>query len=142
MRVTLKSKDLRGIMKDFFRVLNAVQPAEGKQLTQSEITVLVEFCILPAKFEYHRFSKVAKKVVFRELEKGGWKLSSQSLNSKLYSMIEKDFLWRDEDKVIYLKPYLKGLVKKIIASTESKGVYNILFSLEVEHEEETVSGNG
>lgn len=114
-----------------FDLLNSVNQQEDKKLTSTEIRVLVEFLLLPRKkFEYQRFSSVAKKHVIRNLkELDEWDLSSENLNNKIYSMIEKDFLRRDEDQVIYLAKHIKELAYRLVDCYENNT--NFIFALEL-----------
>lgn len=95
--------------------LNAINPLPTAVLADTETRVLAEFLLLEEKFKYNRFSKVAKRKVLERLEeKYDWKLSPINLNTKIYSLISKDFLARDEDGIIFIKPYLIKMVQEII----------------------------
>jgi hypothetical protein len=131
MKIQLKMQNLRQGLTQLFDLLNSVNPKEEDKLTSTEIRVLVEFLLLPRKkFEYQRFSSVAKKRVIKSLqEHDGWTLSPENLNNKIYSMIEKKFLRRDEDQVIYLAKHIKTLAFKLVDNFEAEE--NFLFALEL-----------
>lgn len=140
MKVNFKEGHLREIFRRFFRILNAAQPDPKNYLTDAEINLLAEFASLPPKYEFHRFSHIAKKKVQERLkEEAGWKVSMPSINAKIYSLIEKDILWRDEDSVIYFKKYLKQLIKTITQSVNSNQPYHILFTLSLEDDKTSSS---
>jgi hypothetical protein len=114
-----------------FDLLNSVLVAEEEELTSTEIKVLTEFLMLPReKFSYQRFSSAAKKRVIKSLnELEGWKLSPENLNNKIYSMIEKKFLRRDTDQVIYLAKHIKLLAYKILDAFEANESFFIAVEL-------------
>jgi len=105
---TLKYPPLneREFIRKYLEFTNLRLPTE-QQLMSSEIELIVEFVILPEdKFGYQRFSPLAKtkvKQAFLEREKI---ISNININNKIYSLIEKEFLRKDEDKVIYLPTHL------------------------------------
>lgn len=79
-------------------------------LTDMESLVLKSFLCLPPKFRYHRFSSSGRKAVIKSLAEVGVKLSPANLNNRLYSLIEKKYLRRDEDNVIYTAEFLEKIV--------------------------------
>ena len=102
-------------MHTYFRILNAVNPDENSQLTEAEIKLLTEFILLPEKYSYQRFSRYAKPIVLESLKVlYDWKLTSVNLNSKIYELINKKFLWRDIDGVIYIKKWILESTNKLL----------------------------
>lgn len=88
-------------------ILNILQPEREKRITSTEKDVLVAFFLLdPEKFRYHRFSRVAKKKVIELFEAMGQTLTKENLNFKIYRLIDKGYLTRDEDNIVTLKGYL------------------------------------
>lgn len=79
-------------------------------LTDTEALILKTFLCLPPKFRYHRFSSIARKAVIRILSEQGLRLTSANLNNRLYSLIDKKYLRRDEDKVIYTADFLEKIL--------------------------------
>lgn len=105
----------RAMMHTYFRILNAVNPDENSQLTEAEIKLLTEFILLPEKYSYQRFSRYAKPIVLESLKVlYDWKLTSVNLNSKIYELINKKFLWRDIDGVIYIKKWILESTNKLL----------------------------
>lgn len=116
MKVNLKMKMINSLIK-LFGFYNYIQPNSSNVLTSTEMKLLAVFCDLPEKYKYARFSIPAKKKVisiYKELY--GETLSGVNLNNKLYCLLDKGFLYRDEDKVIYLKPFLQKAIEELYAS--------------------------
>ncbi len=104
-----------GTKMEFFghmlEVLNVLQPEKGKRITQTEKDVLIGFFLLDSqKFRYQRFSRLAKKKVIEIFTSMGQKLTKENLNFKLYRLIDKGYLIRDEDNIVELKEYLNDLL--------------------------------
>ncbi len=83
-------------------------------VSESELELLTQFLDLPDRFKYRRFSSSGKKKVIEAYALLNKKLSLVNLNNKLYSLIKKGILRRDEDGVIQIpdyvyKPYLEFL---------------------------------
>ena len=97
--------------KDFLTIYltlyNAVMPPH-QRLVPSELELMVDFALLPEqKFQYQRFSTLAKNTVIRSTDR---KLTKVNINNKIYSILDKGFLKRDEDGVIYMpKHFLQAL---------------------------------
>lgn len=90
----------------YFELINALSP-EDKKMAHSEMQLLTEFLLLPEdKFKYQRFGTLAKNKVIANAALKGWTLSRINVNNKLYSLIEKGFLRRDDDKVLYIAKYI------------------------------------
>lgn len=124
---------LRQTLKKYFEILNSLAPLE-QCLTEKEILTLIEFILLPPKFEYQRFSSVAKHKVIESLEfQYDWELSSNNLNNKLYAMIPKGALRRDTDGVIYIADHILNGAKALITAHKAKEDFRIQIQL--------VSGN-
>ena len=115
------------IANKFFHILNAAQPAPEKRMTDREIQMLSAFVTLPPKFDYYRFSDVAKAKVQKQLLEDGWKVSRPSMNAKVYSLIEKEILWRDEDRVVYVSKYILTVLRKIFEAIELDKPFNVCF---------------
>lgn len=126
---------LWNIYRRVFYILNAFQDGRGNQLTDSEIDLLAEFMILPRKkFEYQPFSTLAKNKVIESAKARGWELSRENINNKIYSLTLKNYLWRDADGVVYLKPHIKKLIEQLRRAIEidNKYSFNIEFILNEE----------
>jgi len=107
VNINIPSNDTRTLIKTYLKILNVVNPNDANILTEGEIKILTEFIILPDKYSYQRFSRYAKPLVLKNLhEFQGWKVTPVNLNSKIYELLNKGYLWRDEDGVLYLKEFL------------------------------------
>lgn len=78
-------------------------------LTDTEVLILKTFLSLPPKYRYHRFSSAGRKAAIKSLQEKNIKLSSANLNNRLYSLIDKKYLRRDEDNVIYVSDFLEKI---------------------------------
>lgn len=96
MSLTLASLSPQQFLTTLLALLSALRPPP-KQLTAHEITLLTAFLLLPTKFSSYPFSTPGKKKVAATL-----KLSSQTLHARIYSLLKKGFLRKDEDGVILL----------------------------------------
>jgi len=87
----------------YLTLYNALIP-EPQRIMPSELEMIIGFTLLPEeKFQYQRFSTLAKNTVIRDYDPS---LTKININNKLYSLLDKNFLKRDEDKVIYLPKHL------------------------------------
>ena len=103
-------------MHKLFEILNSVQPDPTKRLTETELKLLTEFLLLPKKkFEYQRFSSLARTKVQEATKEQGWSLSRENINNKIYSILDKGYLRRDEDSVIYLANHIKALAFELLS---------------------------
>lgn len=114
-------KSYKDCVKFYLRLLSLLD--NKSVLTEAEATVLVEFLCLPEKFKYMRFSLVAKKKVAESLG-----LSAVNVNNKLYSLIEKNYLKRDEDNIIYAKDFVNKFINNF------KNTFEINVKLECKEE--------
>lgn len=87
----------------YLTLYNALIP-EQQRLMPSELDMVIGFALLPEdKFQYQRFSTLAKNTVIKNYDPH---LTKININNKLYSLLDKNFLKRDDDKVIYLPKHL------------------------------------
>lgn len=82
------------------RFISALQPLE-RQLSPVQLEVLKKTLLLPDKYRYRLFTYATKKYVASLFP-----MSVSNLNNRIYELIEKKYLYRDEDKVIYVNPAL------------------------------------
>lgn len=105
----------------FYDIVNSMQLNEEYKTTKLERKLLVLFTMLPDKYKYQRFSSLAKKKIRADVKANeNWNLTTQNLNGKLYSLIDKGILRKDADGVIYLKPFIEKAVNNIKESYENK----------------------
>jgi hypothetical protein len=100
--------DKRNIYQKLFRVINAMQSSPTKIISQSEIDMLVEVLVLPYKFRFQRFSILAKRKARASAQARGWNITPENFNNKVYSLVDKGILDRDEDGLLgFGSPYNK-----------------------------------
>ena len=129
MKILYPKLPLRQTLKKYFEVLNSIAPLE-QCLTDKEILTLIEFLLLPPKFDYQRFSSVAKHKVIESLEfQYDWQLSMNNLNNKLYAMIPKGALRRDTDGVMYIGDHILKGAKGLIQAHSNKEDFSIQIQL-------------
>lgn len=132
MIIKYKSLSTREALSKFFHFINAAQLDSSKIITETEIQVITEFILLPEKFHYQRFSTLAKRKVRSILEEEfSWILSKENLNNKIYSLIEKNILSRDEDGVIHIVKHLRIPITELLDAYEKKKNYEIIFRYEI-----------
>lgn len=113
-------------LQKYLAITNLLLPPE-KQLIPSEIDIVIEFAILPDdKFAYQRFSSLAKDRVIAAVLTQGRTLTKLNINNKLYSLIDREFLRRDEDKVIYMPKYLLTALETF--RKDKTFTFNIVFN--------------
>ena len=115
-----------------FEIIDCMQLNPNNTTSPAEKELMIQFLTLPEKYKYFMFSAPSKKEVMKRIaEKQGGKIpSSQTINNKIYSLIDKGLLWRDEDKVIYFKPYIRKAAEKLkeAISNEDKDMhYDFVF---------------
>jgi len=127
MIINYKNLDKKDFLTKYFNILNTAQPVKSKRLTGTEIMVLIEFLLLPDKFENKRFGTLARKKVLDYLLEGGYTLTRGNLNNKIYSMIEKGYLRKDIDGVIYPKDFVSHGFKGITSTINNGDNFDIIF---------------
>lgn len=118
MKIPLKVKSLEQFL-DYY--LSLISTLISTRLTNIELTVLKEFILLPPKYQYAPFSSPAKRKVLSSLKEKGIDFSLSNLNNRIYSLIDKGFIRRDEDSVLYLSSH----IIKVINSFKSKNSLEI-----------------
>jgi hypothetical protein len=105
-----------------------MQLDESKHLAPSEKDFLIDILMLPDKYEYFRFSSIAKKVIINNTEeKTGVRQSHQNLNNKIYKLIKKGYLWKDSDGQTYFKPFILKAVKNLDEALAKGNHYDFVF---------------
>jgi hypothetical protein len=89
--------------------LSSLRPVK-QRLTNSEIEHLTEFINLAPKYRSQMFSTLSKTKVKDILRSKGKTATAGNINIKLYSLIKKGYLKRDEDSVIVLQPSIQRLL--------------------------------
>lgn len=124
--VRYPSLTLRQSIIYLLRFFNAVNPNRAILMTDTEIMYLTEFLLLPEKYKYNRFSKLAKKKVCEALkESKGIEIAITSVNPKLYSLVDKGVIKRDDDGVMYIKDYILNAVLAITKAKATETAYTI-----------------
>jgi len=112
----------------FFEIIDCMQPDQKKTTSPLEKKIMIEFLSLPDKFKYFPFGSIPKKYVREKIkEELGVTWSNQNLNNKVYSLISKGILWRDEDSQVYFKPFIKQAVEKLDKALEEGKHYDFTF---------------
>ncbi len=126
IRVTKNAEDVFTALRIFFELINMAVPKVDNQLTDAEIQLLCLFMSLPQdKFRHQRFGKLAKKKVLELASNNNWELSVINLNNKIYSMVTKGFLVRDEDGIITISNKIENAVKKLLTDKEITFTYEV-----------------
>lgn len=114
ININIPTDGKRSMISAYLEILNIVNPNPTSKLTEGEIRILIEFLLLPEKYSFQRFSRYAKPEVLENLKKYyTWDLTKLNLNSKIYELIDKGYIWRDTDGVLYIKEYLINSIKNL-----------------------------
>jgi len=136
MEIKLKMNKTKSLIK-LFEFYNFIQPVQANLLTVSEMELLSVFCTLPEKYRHSMFSIHGKRKVIQEYKSlFGKTLSNVNLNNKVYGLLDKGFLFRDEDKVIYLKPFLRKALDDVAKNNRIE--FNVLIDV---YEDDELSGS-
>ena len=127
MIINYKNLSIKDALSEYFNILNTAQPSKSKRLAKSEIQTLVEFLLLPEKFENKRFGSLAKTKVLEALAEQDSVITRANLNNKIYSILEKGYLWRDTDSVIYPRGFVVNGLKGINHAIGSNSNFDIIF---------------
>ena len=83
-----------------------------QQLTFAEMEMVASIAILPdEKYKYQRFSLSAKKRVAEHLS-----ITIANINNRVHALTIKNFLRKDEDRVLYLPKHLLKALQEFQAS--------------------------
>jgi hypothetical protein len=130
MKINIDKRNFseKEIYSKILEFLSTLNPDPDKRLQDTEVKLLVEFLTLPEKYKYYRFATPSRTRVQKNAAADGWVISRTNLNNKLYKILEKGYLVRDEDSVIYLDPSVRSILDKLANKEEVSITLN--FSLE------------
>lgn len=123
-------------MKNYLKIVNAVQPNPEKCMSETELLAFAHFLALPKKFEYFRFSPKGRAIVRKQFKELGYAHTNSSLNGKIRGLVNKDYLKREEDSVISVRQPIRDIANNIMNAPDR---YNIMISFEFENEEAQAS---
>jgi hypothetical protein len=110
-----KKENDRELIELALEILSLITPKDIERLTPLEIRILTEFIYLPDKYSFQRFSKYAKKYVIDKIDElYGIKYKATYLNTCIYSLVKKKYLWRDSDDVLYIKSKILSYIKEVL----------------------------
>jgi hypothetical protein len=129
MTVQYKNLSEEDYLYKMFEIIDCMQLNSNNTTSPSEKELMILLLTLPEKYKHFMFSSISKREVMRKIaeKQGGKKPSSQSINNKIYSLIEKGLLWRDDDRIIYFKPYIKKAVEKLKEALAKGEHYDFVF---------------
>lgn len=107
------------------RLIEFISIAMPTRAAHMEMSLLVDFYMLPDKFKYHRFSTAGKKRLRKMLEEEGRGLAIETINTYIYSLIKKGYLYRDEDRMIYTVPLIQKELDKMLEVYEKNTSYSV-----------------
>jgi len=124
MQLTLSNLSLEDFIVYFLRLVSSLK-IPSKRLAPIQLKVLQTTLLLPDKYRYRLFTYATKKYVASLLL-----MSVSNLNNRIYELIDKGYLIRDTDKVIYVSPSILKAVdhfkkhSNLTLSFEFKGSTN------------------
>jgi len=80
----------------------------SKTISDAEADLLSRFMALPSTHRFYPFSYKARKIVSESYSP---KISKQNLSQKVTSLLDKGYLYRDEDNFIDYNPVLKKMLE-------------------------------
>jgi len=107
MKINLQALTKEEYYEKFLQITSALSPPI-RHLAPAEIEFLAKFMALPEQMHFYPFSPKAKKIVNATLPKP---LSVQNMSIKICSLIDKEYLVRDEDNFVDYSPTLKQIIK-------------------------------
>lgn len=125
MIVNFTKLSLKDSILKFLDLLNCIQPVEENKWAPSERDILAEFFCLDFDYEHIRFTSVGRRLVQESYSASNVKMTNQNLHNKLTNLITRGHLYRDEDNVIYAKPYLVKGVSAIKSAKRNNREFNI-----------------
>jgi len=112
MTINHKLKTLKEFIEHYLRLYNnSVSPKQ--RLTPKERELIVEFSTLPEKYNHYRFSIHGKRQVIKSLKEQNIQTNVLAINLKLQSLAKKQFLIRDDDRILYLPKHLKSVIDQV-----------------------------
>lgn len=132
MVVTYKGFSEEELIQKFFIVLNAAQKEASKRVSESEIKMLMFFLTLSERNRWFAFSSKGKKEVIQRYLKEGIKMSNLNLNTKIYTLIDKGYIKRHEDRSLTIADFIVEGVKRLVEGVEKKGEFEIIFRFKKE----------
>lgn len=98
----------------YLEITNLFLDAE-QQLTHGEMELIASITMLPdEKYKYQRFSMGAKKKVVEHLG-----ITIANINNRVHALTNKQFLRRDEDKVLYLPKHVLTILEEFRSKKEA-----------------------
>lgn len=86
--------------------IRTVSLLRGDSITPTDAYYLSLFLTLPPKYAPNPFSTPARKHVRKILN-----VTEGALNNRIYALLDNNYLYRDEDKIIYINPYFLNISK-------------------------------
>ena len=114
-----------------YNLINLIDSQKKTKVCQTEMDLLVQLILLPKKYEYSRFSPGARTFLCNKLN-----VSRPNLNSRIYMLLQKGYIFRDEDSVLYVKKFFLEALNKF-----KNNEYQITFKFEDTSSQIAVSGS-
>jgi len=134
MIINYKDLPHKALVSKYLKILNTANPNTLKHMTDSEITIMVEFLTLPTKFKDKRFGTLARNKVVEIFSDRTIPLTKQNLNNKIYSLIDKDVVYRDSDSVLYAKDYILKGVASGLEALNTNSAFDVTFRFSYDKE--------
>jgi len=126
-------------IKRALSIFSASMPSRFRP-SDSELLLLSYFFALPRKFNHQRFSRLARLEVQQMYEHDyEEEMSIPNIRTKLYSLIAKTWLIRQEHSEIIAAPRIEAFANSVAQAYESKKAFSFVFSFDPGKEEETIS---
>lgn len=107
MRMKVNSDSKQEFFYSALKVTGLFSPKE-KSISDAEADLLSRFMALPSTHRFYPFSYKARKLVSESYSPT---ISKQNLSQKVTALLEKGYLYRDEDNFIDYNPVLKKMLE-------------------------------
>lgn len=122
MKINFPPTTAPEFVEKYLEFISALQPSD-KKLHETERELLAAAMLLPPKYLAFPFSRPSKKKILDLMPRS---ITMSNFNNKVYSLLEKGYIKRDEDKVLLLAPFL---VKAITEFRKNKTFsFNLTFN--------------
>jgi len=101
----------------FLSIFNCILPEEN-HLTKTELLIFSEFLSLDDSYDKKRYSSKGINKVYSNLKERGFIISKQSIYTYIYSLIDKNFIIKQEDNYKKTNKIIEDLIKKNENNTE------------------------
>lgn len=122
MKVKLKAKDEKEFLLQYLELFSAIRgPSSRLTEMEKELVVITVPMWFEDKYKYQMFSRKGKKRIEKLYEEKGSEIKSANLTTRISTLLEKKFLIRDAEGIIYLPTH----VRKALTQYRKEGEFSV-----------------